>query len=770
MNAALALPLLLALAGAAFYSPRVAIALPAGGQRGTEVEVCLRGERLQEPLGLLGDTAGIEVLGLAAAKPEACTVRLRLAADCTLGAHLLRLRTSEGLSNAWQFRVGALPELAVAPATAPMPIPLDCTIDGELTTGRIDRFAVAVPAATTVHCEVEALRLGFAASDLALQVLGPDGTELASNDDSDLGGKDPRLSFATPAAGTCEVAVSFAFAGDQPRSVYRLHIGTFPRPLTTLPCGGQPGQPLECDLLGDGPPRRVRVTLPDVTTTAWPWFAEVDGRCAPTPILLRVGGPPNQDPTVDAKGRAFVTFPASVHGVLAEPGARALFWFHAQQGEVLQFRALARSLRSALDPVLIVREANGRYLASNDDQNGLGLDSQLRFQAAATGDFQVEVRDVLRSVSPCHVFRLEGERPLDAPSLRLSVARREDAMLEVPRGGAIGRTLQCTGVDLDLGLTLLARDLPTGVTAQFGAIQRGTNLVPMLLTADPQAPPGGSMVGFALHAEQVPTDRDPGYEQDLPLVTVRNDAPIVRATQRALPVAVIAAAPFAIDALPPAVPILRGAPMTLRLRVQRRDDNKDKIRVRALWTPPGINAGQCTIEANQSEGDLQLSADDGALLGTFPFAVIGSIARRDSRIDNASAFVPLTVDAPWVTARATAVRSEPDRAIELRVALTARRPFGAWQGRLVALPRGVVADAVDLAADATEAVFRLRIGADAPPGRHRGWRFEARIPHDGGVVVGRAAGGELRIDAPAPTPAPVPIDADAVRTPAGVHR
>ena len=127
----LALPLLLALATAPLVSPRVTSMVPPGGQRGTEVKVVFRGERLLEPQGILCSRTGIELVSVAAVgeRNDHCEVVLRLAPDCALGAHVLRLRTAHGLSNAVLFHVGVLPvHEEQRQGDAAMALPLDATV------------------------------------------------------------------------------------------------------------------------------------------------------------------------------------------------------------------------------------------------------------------------------------------------------------------------------------------------------------------------------------------------------------------------------------------------------------------------------------------------------------------------------------------------------------------------------------------------------------------------------------------------------------------
>lgn len=233
-------------------APQVDRFAPMGGRRGTEVRVVVTGQRLFEPRGLLLSQPGIEVLEVKGDKPEQCTLQLRIDADCPLGTHPLRLRTDFGISNLLLFAVGVLPEVVEErTGDGVQVVPLDCTINGTLRNEEVDRYGVEVAAGTRVQCEAQGIRLGRNNLDLVLTVQGPDGTEIASADDTVLGIKDPMLSFVARTAGTYVVALRTAYAEEQNAGSYRLHLGTFPRPLGCLPCGGHPGELLEVTLLGN---------------------------------------------------------------------------------------------------------------------------------------------------------------------------------------------------------------------------------------------------------------------------------------------------------------------------------------------------------------------------------------------------------------------------------------------------------------------------------------------------------------------------------------
>ena len=80
---------------------------PTGGQRGTELEVQLAGERIADAAGLLFYEPGLTVTAIEPTGPTAAKVKIAIAPDCRLGLHAVRLRTASGISNLRLFAVGA---------------------------------------------------------------------------------------------------------------------------------------------------------------------------------------------------------------------------------------------------------------------------------------------------------------------------------------------------------------------------------------------------------------------------------------------------------------------------------------------------------------------------------------------------------------------------------------------------------------------------------------------------------------------------------------
>src|SRR5262245_48482684 len=92
-RAAFAAALLFAATVTRAVAPNLASVAPAGGQRGTNVEVALKGERLADAQEVFLYGPGITVEKIVSATATEAKAIFKIAADCPLGEHALRLRT-----------------------------------------------------------------------------------------------------------------------------------------------------------------------------------------------------------------------------------------------------------------------------------------------------------------------------------------------------------------------------------------------------------------------------------------------------------------------------------------------------------------------------------------------------------------------------------------------------------------------------------------------------------------------------------------------------
>src|SRR5581483_16300 len=80
-------------------SPAVGNVMPRGGQRGTEMEITFNGARLTDALEVLLYSSGISVAKLTVVNDNSVKAAIKIAPDCRLGEHALRLRCNSGISE-----------------------------------------------------------------------------------------------------------------------------------------------------------------------------------------------------------------------------------------------------------------------------------------------------------------------------------------------------------------------------------------------------------------------------------------------------------------------------------------------------------------------------------------------------------------------------------------------------------------------------------------------------------------------------------------------
>ncbi len=97
--------------------------------------------------------------------------------------------------------------------------------------------------------------------------------------------------------------------------------------------------------------------------------------------------------------------PVAVEGVMKEADVR-LHRLRMNEGQRISMEVLAQRLGSPTDPVLRILDASGSELAYVNDTPGLGVDAALDFQAPATAEYQIEIRDAEYSGGGNSRFRL----------------------------------------------------------------------------------------------------------------------------------------------------------------------------------------------------------------------------------------------------------------------------------------------------------------------------------------------------------------------------
>ncbi len=248
-------------------TPSLTAVRPVGGQRGTELDVTFSGARLGDALEIVFYQPGITALSIKKVNDNAVTARLKLAPDCALGLHDLRVRTATGISDLRTFSVGALKELSeVEPNNdfaKPQPIAMNVTVNGIAENEDVDYFVVEAKKGDRISAEVEGHRLGIFEFDPYVAILNAKRFELGVSDDAALVLRDGFTSIIAPEDGKYIIQVRESAYSGNGACLYRLHVGNFPRATAVMPAGGKPGETLEVRWIGDAAGETTsKVTLP----------------------------------------------------------------------------------------------------------------------------------------------------------------------------------------------------------------------------------------------------------------------------------------------------------------------------------------------------------------------------------------------------------------------------------------------------------------------------------------------------------------------------
>ncbi len=448
---------------------------PSGGQRGTSVKVELRGfgSGFLAPKDLIIDgPPGITVKEVKSINGGTASAVLDIAADAPLGRRWLRVvNERSGLTNFAHFVVGGLPEqFEVEPNNAAdkaQVIQLPVLVNGRIDpaadldlirfAGKKDQKFVAAIAAHAIDIHGQYKSYGIA--DFSLELLDADGRTLAAAEDTL--GFDPLIEHVLPHDGEYLVRVQLLNYQGFPEAVYRLTLGEVPYVTGAFPPGVRRGTETEIELFGPNVSqgtKRVVGKMPatpagvaggtPTVLTAPVWQGEVGSTWDPSYSLrhvtldqagtsgldvpLVVGDLPEMieaEPNDDRLQISPIRLPITVNGRFQQANDADWYRVHLEPKQKVQFEIVAqRFIRSPVDTVLQVFDAQGQMVAENDDEafepgyecyhDFKTTDSKLVFTAPAAGDFFVRVTEQSGVNGPRAIYRLTIKE--DQPDFKLS--------------------------------------------------------------------------------------------------------------------------------------------------------------------------------------------------------------------------------------------------------------------------------------------------------------------------------------------------------------
>jgi len=528
--------------GKVVVPPHIKWGYPAGGQRGTSVNVTICGSGLSGATGIrvtdkniTGSVAEVEDKKV---KFEDKTivwnlakVVVNIAADAEPGERDLRIITPVGVSNRARFFVGQLPEVnEVEPNDSPdqaQALPsLPVVVNGQIgalvdrgfyyTAADRDFYRFSAKAGQTLVFAVDARAIcpyfgdavpGFLQAVLTLRDAG--GKELAYADGF-RHRQDTLLIYKVPADGQYVLEVRDALYRAREDFVYRLTAGPVPYITDVFPLGGQRGATVPVELHGVNlPESTLKLSVPQKGPPFVPLRVSAAGVGSNT-IRFAAGDCPEvteAEPNDSLDKAQRVTMPVTINGRIDKPGDCDCFVFAGAAKQEVTLQVQARRLDSPLDSVLTLYK-DGKQLSKNDDTDfgdeGEPLvthhaDSRITLILPAAGDYVAKIGDARNKGGPEYAYRLSIAPRGQDYGLRVLSG---DNPPQVGPGQSVALNLLVTREKYLGPIRLALKNMPEGFTMQ-GDVNAWTPPYPWVkepggdpenvqvrITAPANAPPG----------------------------------------------------------------------------------------------------------------------------------------------------------------------------------------------------------------------------------------------------------------------------------------
>jgi hypothetical protein len=370
-------------------APALTSLFPAGGQRGTTVEVTATGTFDSWPVKAWASSPLIEVT----AGKEKGKLKIAIKPETPPGLYRLRLYDDTGASQLRPFLVGLHPDvIEVEPNDEPakaQAIKGPASIHGKLAkNGDVDCYSIRAKKGETLVASLDAHTPLRSPIDAVLQIVSPENAVVAEN--HDYRGLDPQAVYAVLADGTYIVRV-FAFPSTPDStirhfgsdlSVYRLTITTGP-----FVDYATPFAVCECD--------------EETEFTLYGWnLKEKTSRQVPFPTRRE---PHDCFDFTIVKPSKPLEPPFTLTGRLNE--RESVYEFDGRKGQALVLKLESASMGFPLNPVVLIQGPDGKQL-SRSEAAKLNSDLDVSITLPAEGVYRMVIRDLGQSFGPRYAYRI----------------------------------------------------------------------------------------------------------------------------------------------------------------------------------------------------------------------------------------------------------------------------------------------------------------------------------------------------------------------------
>lgn len=746
---------------------------PNGGQRGTEMKLTVTGERLDDFESLIFFSPGFTQKSVEKVEKNKVELTIAIAPEVQPGNHLIRIRTKTGISHARQFFVGIFPNVEEKEPNSdfdtPQVIQMNQTVEGVILNEDVDYYKVSLKKGQRLSVEVDGLRLGYTVFDPFLAIIDKNRFEKVISDDTILHRQDGYCSYVAEEDGDYTVMIRESSYRGSGNSYYRLHVGSYRRPDVVYPAGGKIGSTTKVRFIERDGSFEEDAQLP---AEAEPGFMLYSKSQEPAPSgnpfrLVTFDNVLEAEPNDEqAKGTPAPGVPIALNGIIEKPGDVDFFKVPLKKGMTLEVQAFAQSLGSPLDSVVNIYNAKGGNLIGNDDGGGRRrLDSKFKIAIPADGDYFVRVTDHLERGGANFVYRLElaaaePEVFFASPQFTVNDTHYRQ-FIAIPKGGRFATMVNVSRNNVAGDFKFEAKNLPQGVKLLTELAPKDLGSIPLLFEAAADAPLGHQVSPVKLLPTDPNTKITGSLRQEFDIVRNGN---VVYYTeiQDKYPVAVVDEAPYSLEILKPAVPLVNNGILELKVVSKRKEGFKAPIRVFMIWKPNGISAlGEATIAEGQNECVFQLDANAAAPAGSWKFTVMGEADAGNGRYYNASPFTEVVTAPAYVNAPAIPLVAVEQGQEAIMVAkLEMLQPFeGEATAQVLGVPETIPIESAKITKDTKEVSFKVKTDAKSPVGKQANLFVRVDVPVKGtnATTIHRIAlGSVLRVDAPRKAPAPPP--------------
>lgn len=776
-------------------SPRLSVIQPRGVQRNAETVLTFSGSALGDAEEVMFYDPGFTVTKIEAVNANAFKATVKVAPEARLGEHTAQVRTKSGISDYRTFYVGALPIVDEKEPNSdfatPQVIAMNVTVHGVADNEDVDYYQIEAKKGERISVEVEGMRLGNTLFDPFVAIMDAKRFELKSADDTALLLQDGYASIIAPEDGKYIIQCRESSYAGNGACQYRLHIGNFPRPISVYPAGGQIGQAVDVKFLGD-PSGDIaqKIQLPAQFSEHYGVFAEQNGQIAPSANEFRLfehGNALEVEPNNELAQATPVALPNAFNGILEAPGDVDHFRFAAKKGEVYEVECYGRRIRSPIDPVMLLMNAQGAGITSNDDSRG--PDSYFRFSVPADGEYVLQIKDHLGRGGKDFVYRVEFQ-PIKQ-SLTLSLPQTERygqyrRQIYVAQGNRFGAVINAGRVNFGGDIALDGKDLPAGMTMVAETMPANQSSMPVVFEVAADAPLSGKLLDLTARPVDPNVKVEGHFYNRAEFVVAAPGQSLYRWKDvDRVAIAVVEDLPFKIEIIEPKAPLAQNGSLQLKIVAHREEGFTRPINIILPFLPPGVgSAPSVTIPEGQTECVYPLNANGGAPVKKWrlfaqayadisenPMPAPGKGRRRTGNPGTAwcsSQLATIEIVEPYVQFALDRGSAELGQATEILCKVTHTKPFeGVAKVNLIGVPNKVTVGELELTKDKPELVFKIQTDPASPPGTHKNLFCQVVIPVNGEVVTHTAGTTELRLDKPLPPPvnAPKPMPTAAPAAP-----